>query len=201
MCSPLEIIRNNKLITQKVAKTLSNKRFKHTIQVSILAGELAVAYHYNPHKAVQAALLHDYAREITDDVLLFLAKKSGWPINLVERNQPMLLHGPVGAYLVNQELGIKDDEILEAITYHTTGHPKMSLLASILYVADMVEPSRIYPGVEVLRKLAFQDLNLSLLACLDHNIRYLLKRGVLIHPLSIQTRNDFILNKNKKGEV
>ena len=77
----------------------------------------------------------------------------------------------------------------------------MSLLASILYVADMVEPSRIYPGVEVLRKLAFQDLNLSLLACLDHNIRYLLKRGVLIHPLSIQTRNDLILNKNKKGEV
>lgn len=201
MCSSLEIIRNNKPITQKVAQTLSNKRFKHTIQVAILAGELAFVHHYNYHKAVQAALLHDYAREIKDDALLFLAEKSGWTINLVERNQPMLLHGPVAAYLVNQELGIEDGEILEAITYHTTGHPKMSPLASILYVADMVEPGRIYPGVEELRKLAFHDLNSALLACLDHNIRYLLKRGVLIHPLSIQTRNNLILNKNKKGEV
>lgn len=202
MYSSLDIIRKYKAIVRKVAKTLSNERFKHTIRVAILAGELASIHHEDMDKAVLAALVHDYAREKKNDELLALAQQGNWPIHAVEKSHPMLLHGPVAAFLAREEWGIKDTDVLEAVTYHTTGHPQMNPIAKVLYVADMVEPGRDYSGVEELRNQAFVDLKVSLLACLDHSIRYLLSEGAMIHPLSVETRSKLINNKcTQKGEV
>lgn len=203
MSLTLEIIRRNRQIVREIRQNLSKKRFKHTIQVALLAGKLALMYEENPETAVLAALLHDFAREKSAGELLELAKKYKWPLDPVEENQPMLLHGPVAAFMAKEKWGIKDEPILEAIAYHTTGHPKMTRTAMILYLADMLEPGRVYPGVEDLRKLAFTSLELSLLACLNHTIRYLLDKQGLIHPLSIQARNQIILDmkSHEKGEV
>jgi predicted HD superfamily hydrolase involved in NAD metabolism len=141
----VELIRKNSNIVQKMARTLSPERFRHTIQVALMAGELAIAHDQNVGKVIKAALIHDYAREKNDEELLALAEKSGWEIDPVERNQPMLLHGPVAAFLAWQEWGIKDPVILEAITYHTTGKAQMTPTTKILYIADMVESGRVFP--------------------------------------------------------
>jgi len=186
---------------RKLVCSLSNKRFKHTIGVAILAAELASLHRLDEEKAVLASLLHDYARERDKGELLALAQQANWPINKVEQSQPMLLHGPAAAFLATEEWGIEDQDVLNAIAYHTTGHPDLSPLSCLLYVADMVEYGRAYPGVEKLRDLAFQDLKVALLACLDHSIRYLLDRGALIHSLSIETRNELLSEICQKGEV
>lgn len=196
----IESIRRNKKIVREIAKTLSPKRFKHTIQVALLAGELAKTYQQDEKdidRVIKAALIHDYAREKSNEELLRLAEKSGWRVDSVERKQPMLLHGPVAAFLARQEWDISDPIILEAIAYHTTGRPEMTATAKLLYIADMAEPGRSYPGVEELRKLAFKDLEKSLLACLDHTIKYLIDKNAPIHLSSIRTRNELI-NENDK---
>jgi predicted HD superfamily hydrolase involved in NAD metabolism len=82
-----------------------------------------------------------------------------------------VLHGPIAAAFLEREFGIDDEEIADAIRYHTTGRPGMGLLEQVVCLADAVEPGRAYPGVERLRQLAFQDLDLALAEMFDSTLR------------------------------
>ncbi|MCP6368247.1 bis(5'-nucleosyl)-tetraphosphatase (symmetrical) YqeK, partial [Klebsiella pneumoniae] len=79
-----------------------------------------------------------------------------------------LWHAPVGAFLVRNEVGITDKEVLDAIAYHTSGRPGMTLLEKIVYVADYIEPGRRFPGVDEVRELAKKDLNAALIQSLKN---------------------------------
>lgn len=178
----------------KLAKVLTAKRFQHSLGVSQTAGDLAGKYGVDVQKARLAGLLHDCARNFSNDNLLQKAEAFAIVMKDVEYCQPVLLHAPVGAYLAKMEYGVDDQEIIDAIRLHTTGGPNMSTLDKILYLADCIEPSREFPGIDKLRSLAATDLNAALLAAFDQSLLYVIERGLLIHPDTIEGRN-YLLQK------
>lgn len=168
-------------------KRLSDRRYGHTLRVAETAGRLAGLHGLDPRKARLAGLLHDAAREEGKQELLRVAEEEGLPIDDLERERPMLLHGPVAAVLSHKDLGVEDGEILDAVRVHTTGEPGMGPLALALYMADKIEPDRDQPGVDALRKLALKDLRRATRAALEDSVSHNEQRGRPIHPKSRQT--------------
>lgn len=184
-------------IINVLSQKLSPKRFAHCRGVEETAMRLASRYGVDADKAVQAGLLHDCAREFPNSMLLAMAEQSHIKIDYVERSEPVLLHAPVGALLAEQEYGITDQEVLAAICSHTVGGKGMTALAKIIFIADFVEPGRTFPGVDELRRLAEDDLDRALLAAYDHTMLYIIKHGAIIHPATIEGRNELILRNRK----
>ncbi|HWP97213.1 MAG TPA: bis(5'-nucleosyl)-tetraphosphatase (symmetrical) YqeK [Syntrophomonadaceae bacterium] len=185
---------NPKEIKEIIRFKLSKHRFKHSLQVAEAARELADHYDQDGEKAYLIGLLHDYAKGISSQELLELAELHGLLEDEVERRVPDLLHAPVGAWLVREELGIEDEAILHAIKVHTLGDFVMSELDKIIYLADMIEPGRDYAGQERLRGLAFRDLDDAMLFGLESTIRYCLDRNRILHPRTVAVRNHYLQN-------
>jgi len=180
-------MRNN--IKILVKNKLSPYRWKHSIGVTKTAREMARFWGCNVEKAELAGMLHDYARELPHQMLIDTALKMGRHIIDEEYENPVVLHAPVGAFLVQKELQIRDGEILSAIEKHTVGGWPLSLLDKIIFLADLTEPGRKWSGVNELRKMAYQDLNRTMLLALEGIIKYLQENNQVIHPLTISTRN------------
>ncbi|HET7269699.1 MAG TPA: bis(5'-nucleosyl)-tetraphosphatase (symmetrical) YqeK [Rubrobacter sp.] len=166
---------------------LSKERYGHTLRVAGTAEELARAHGLDEDRARLAALLHDAARETGPEEYLKIAAEWDLPVGKPERESPKLLHGPVAAELARRELGVEDEEVLEAVQAHTTGKPHMGPLALVLYVADKIEPARDYPSVGRLRGLAREDLHGAAAESLRRAIAHNEKRGRDTHPASLQT--------------
>lgn len=190
---------------------LSSTRFRHSLNVMETAlkmgerfGLLGLNSRKTEEKLWLAALLHDYAKDLSEQELLILAGENNLITCKVEEVQPDLLHGPVGALLCRRDLQIEDEEILRAIHYHTTGYAQMTLLEKIVFLADLVEPSRKYAGVDELRKICEDDVDKGLLFAFDSTLQYVLRRNLLIHPLTVLARNELLLSiggiEQKYGE-
>jgi predicted HD superfamily hydrolase involved in NAD metabolism len=163
---------------------LSEGRFAHTLRVADTAADLARVHGLDEDRARLSALIHDAAREIGPGEFLRLAEEWDVPVGEPERQSPKLLHGPVAAELARRELGVEDEDILEAVRAHTTGKPGMGPLALALYVADKIEPARDYPSVDRLRRLAHEDLRQAATEALRRVMAYNAGRGRLVHPSS-----------------
>ena len=175
-----------------IQKRLSANRYRHSLQVAQVARDLAGQYGVDPEKAYTTGLLHDYAKGLSGQELLDRAEiyqLIGYPADAL---LPDLLHGPVGAYLVKQELGIEDEEMLAAIAHHTLGAVPMSTLEEIIYLADMIEPGRDYPGIERLKCLTERSLEQGMLYGLETAIRYCIDQQRIIHPRSVEVRNHYL---------
>ncbi len=183
-------------VVDKLSQVLSGKRFSHSLGVSQTAADIAARYGENVEKARLAGLLHDCARSLSSNNLLQMAESFGIVVNDVERCQPVLLHAPLGANLAKIEYGVDDPEILAAIRLHTTGGSNMSTLEKIIYLADCIEPSRDFPGVDKLRSLTDTDLNAALLAAFDQSLHYVIEQGLLIHPATMEGRNYLLQRQN-----
>ena len=166
---------------------LSAKRYGHTLRVAETAENLARVHGLDPGRARLAALLHDATRERSSGEFLDLARTWNLPFGEPERESPKLLHGPVAAELARRELGVRDEEVLEAVREHTTGRPGMGPLSLVLYVADKIEPARDYPSVGRLRLLAREDLRGAAAESLRRSIAHNEERGRPTHPASIET--------------
>lgn len=184
-------------ILDKLKINLSPKRLKHSEAVSKTAVNLAELYGADVVRARFAGLLHDCAREISNNCLLQIAEASGIEINDIERREPVLLHAAVGAVIACRDYCVNDPEVLRAIAWHTTGGPMMSVLDNVVFLADYIEPGRSFPGVDNLRILVKSDLDSALLAAYDQTIEYLLSRKGLIHPATIEGRNALIVRTSK----
>lgn len=176
------------------SRRMTPDRYKHVLAVAASAAELAEIHGSSRQEAETAGLLHDYARDLAAVELLGIAEPRGLIHHDIERRVPVLLHGPVGAVLVRQELGIENESVLRAIEVHTVGAPGMDQLAKIIYLADLVAEGRTYPITRKLRVVVQDDLDRALLLSLAFSIRYMLKRGKMIHPQTIAAWNYF-LNK------
>jgi predicted HD superfamily hydrolase involved in NAD metabolism len=170
-----------------VRERLQDKRYGHTLRVADVAERLARVHGLDPGRARLAALLHDAARETGPEEFLRLAGEWNLPIGEIEKESPKLLHGPVAAELSRRELGVEDEEVLEAIRAHTTGRPGMGPLALVLYIADKIEPARDYPSVARLRELSEKDLRATAAEALRRAISYNEQRGKWTHPSSRAT--------------
>jgi predicted HD superfamily hydrolase involved in NAD metabolism len=165
---------------------LSERRYEHTLRVADTAEDLALVHDLDTDLARLAALLHDAAREMGPEEFLNLADKWHLQVEDPERESPKLLHGPVAAELAKRELGVDDEEVLEAVRTHTTGRPGMGPLALVLYVADKIEPARDYPSVGRLRRLAGEDLKGAAAESLRRAIAHNQERGKPTHPASLK---------------
>jgi predicted HD superfamily hydrolase involved in NAD metabolism len=164
---------------------LSEKRYEHTLRVADTAEDLALAHDLDAGRARLAALLHDATREMEPEEFLDLAQEWHLRVGDPEQQSPKLLHGPVAAELAKRELGVDDEEVLEAVRAHTTGRPGMGPLALVLYVADKIEPARDYPSVGRLRTLAREDLHRAAEESLRRAIAHNEERGKATHPASL----------------
>lgn len=172
---------------------LSEHRFLHSIGVVEYASDLAERYHCDIEKTRIAAISHDCAKEMKMEELISIAQDENLKLDEVILAEPQLLHGPVGKFVAKRDFGIQDEEILNAIYYHTTGRAKMSTLEKIIYLADIVEKNRSYNGIEEVRKLSKIDLDQAILLAIDNTIRFVLSMNAVLHPQTIDARNSILL--------
>lgn len=176
---------------QEVQKRLTEKRYIHTLGVRDTAIHLAEKYGADKEKAEVAAILHDIAKYEDVDAMRAIVRER----KLDERLLPWeneILHGPVGAEIVKDLFHIEDEDILNAIRYHTTGRVNMTKLEKVIYVADMIEPNRKFVGVDRLRQIAEEDLEEAIKECITHTLTFLVASRQLIYPLTIECYNDLM---------
>lgn len=164
-------------IKQDLQKTLTPKRYKHVINVAETAFKLALSYGVDPVKAYTAGLLHDCAKFYSDEEILKEAEKYGIVPEPAELATPCnLLHSKVGSFIAAEKYCIEERDILDAIYYHTTGRPGMSILEEIIYAADILEPGRdmaYTPSLDILRSEASYDLDMVVYQLLENVVPYL----------------------------
>ncbi|MGI6556491.1 MAG: bis(5'-nucleosyl)-tetraphosphatase (symmetrical) YqeK [Pseudoramibacter sp.] len=181
-------------IKAELKKVLKPHRFNHTLGVVKSASKLAKQNAIDARQAELAALLHDCAKNFSNQEMLQIAKDEKIALDPIMILEPQLLHGPVGAVVAKKKYHVKDPEVLSAVACHTTGKSDMSTLDKIIYLADFIEPGRDYPGVEHLRQTSYEkDLDTACREAFDNTISYVMSIGGLIHPKTIEARNYMII--------
>ena len=187
-----DITRRRELLKE----SLKPRRFEHSLGVAYLAASLAFMYDEEPLRAELAGILHDCAKNYTNDELIQLCRESNVELTEEELNAPQVIHAKYGSVLADKKYGIKDEDMLNAIKYHTTGRPHMSTLEKIIFVSDYLEPLRkTAPNLKELRKLAFRDIDECVYRILSQTVEYLCNLGTLIVP---DTINSFEWYKNER---
>lgn len=189
-------------IIKKLEETLSPRRFNHSLEVMKSSIRLAEKYGEDVEKAALAGLVHDCAKNLDKDAILAACKKYGIIVDEISERWPRLLHGQIGAHVAEDLFGIECPRILAAIADHTMGKPGMDRLSSIVFVADYIEESRDFDEIDIIRAAAEESLERAIVAGLDSTIRHILKKGRMLHPQTIATRNWALrqLNEMKQQE-
>jgi predicted HD superfamily hydrolase involved in NAD metabolism len=196
---------SNELAKQWVRPRVSEIRFRHIQGVAATAASLAKRAGCDEHLAELAGWLHDACKEIKDKELIAQAKEFGLSLNPVEEKNGHLLHGPVAAEVVRRDLGIDNEDLLNAIRQHTLGAAPMSLLAKVVFLADALEPNRPAEFTEPIwqalncRSSSEESLGLdrAIATACDLTLKHLLATGKIIHPKMIEVRN-FYLQASKQ---
>ncbi|RST73886.1 HD domain-containing protein [Siminovitchia acidinfaciens] len=171
-----------------VNKKIAGPRYEHTKRVAATAEKLAVKYGADVEKTVLAAIFHDYAKLLPIKELKEIISDHQVDPRLLDYH-PELWHGPAGAVLVREEIGINDEDIFNAIRYHTTGRAGMSLVEKIIYIADYIEPGRQFHGLDEVRLLADTDLDMALKKSLGNTIKFLIDKSAPIFPDTFEAYN------------
>ena len=167
---------------------LKHKRIPHVLGTEQEAIRLAERYGADVEKARRAALLHDCTKKLDMEEQLALCRRYGIQLDELEQKALKLLHSKTGAAIARDVFGV-DDDIYSAIWYHTTGHAGMTKLEKIIYLADYIEPSRDFPGVDKLRKVCYEDLDRGLLMGLEMTIEEMTSMGNPVHHATIEARD------------
>lgn len=175
-----------------VKNSLKEKRFIHTLGVVSTAKKLAKLNDVSIEKAEIAALSHDIAKNMPLEDMKKLIDKNNIILSEDEKITKELWHSILAPIVAKEKLGIEDEEILSSIRWHTTGKENMSELDKIIYIADMIEPSRNFPGLDEIRKSTLESLDKGVLLGINHSIEYLLNKGALIDINTIKARNYMI---------
>ena len=183
-------------IIEYLKVNLTPQRFQHSISVMETAVSLANHYKVDEEKAKLAGLTHDCAKNLKNLEVNDLLEKNGYNIDRMFKKSSNVMHGLAGSIIAKDVMGISDEDVLNAIAYHTTGRTNMSILEKIIYIADYVEPLRNFNGVENLRTLAYENLEEALLLCFNNTIKYVIDKGELIHKDTIEARNFILFTKN-----
>ena len=175
----------------KMETVMPEKRLRHCLGVEKAARELAERFGLDVEKAGLAGLLHDYAKKVSDEDFLSLIDKYQLDPDLKNWGNNVW-HGMVGIYKIQEDLGVKDADILRAIEIHTVGSGTMSELDKVIYVADYIEHNRDFPGVDKARELAQQSLNQAVAYETARTVEHLAHKGMPIYPQTLGTYNAFV---------
>ena len=166
----------------------------HVERSRVVAQELATRHGVDARLADIGIAAHDLARAVRQPVLLREAERLGLDINFVERRQPLLLHGPVAAAWLSMDDGYDIGAVLEAVEFHTTGHPGMEDVAKVVFLADKLDPWKVERAsfLELVSELARADLDAAILCYLDNTIERLVRDGQMVHPTAVEFRNHLL---------
>lgn len=183
------------------------KRFNHMEEVVKMALYLKDMYgdkfDIDYEKIKIAGILHDYTKNMSfEEATKYLEKYLTFDELEEAKKAPSVIHSITAYYLVQEELGINDEEILKAILYHTTGNPNMSKLEELIFVADAVELTRTYEGVEEIRKRVYEDFYKGMLYMIEQTLKHLKEKGWYINPKTIETYEYYknMIENKKQGE-
>ena len=167
---------------------------QHLARARDKALELAAIHNVDPLKAGLAALAHDIARGMKEVELLRRAGAYGLALHPVEERVTVLLHGPVGAEMLQRECGVEDPEVLEAVRWHSTFNRGLGPVAKIAFLADKLDHQKAgrYPYLERIDRLAKEDLDAAILSFLQEELASMIGSGRLIHPASVEGRNELL---------
>ncbi|KKB72804.1 MULTISPECIES: bis(5'-nucleosyl)-tetraphosphatase (symmetrical) YqeK [Bacillus] len=174
-----------------VKEQLTEQRYTHTIGVMETAVMLAERFGADVKKAETAAIFHDYAKFRPKEEMKQIILNDNKSLDVLDFHHE-LWHAPAGAVLVKTEVGIADEDILSAIRYHTSGRPGMTLLEKVIYVADYIEPGRRFPGVDEVRVLVEENLDLALIQALKNTITFLMTKNQAVFPDTLATYNALV---------
>ena len=181
-------------IKNELKSKLSQKRYEHSIGVMEKAIELAKVFGEDEEKAAYVGLVHDIAKEMSDEEFYKYMKQNNIQIEGIDKIETIVLHGKVGADIAKKKYNFTD-EMCDAIYYHTTARDNMTLLDKIIYVADKIEDNRDYPEANEQRKFFETSKNLDEFILYDidyYTIPKMIEQKRILHPNSIYARNDII---------
>jgi nicotinate-nucleotide adenylyltransferase len=178
------------LYEQTITERLNKKRLAHSFNVADSAKELAIANNYeDTEKAYVAGLLHDICKNDNEQSQLEMVRKSERSVNSIDLITPQLYHAIAGAWYIEHNLGIRDEEILDAIRYHTEGRARMTLLDKIIFVADIISADRDFDDVDYYREIAKADLDRTVLEYLHFSVRDVLDKHICLSTHSVNAYN------------
>lgn len=183
-------------IYEELKKDIGTERYNHSINVMNTSIELAKLYNCSIEEAKIAGLLHDCGKFQDKIKILKMVDEFDIILDDVMKKNTALAHGPLGVAIAKSKYNISNPNILNAIRYHTTGREEMTLLEKIVFIADLIEPSRNFQGVEEMRKLAYENLDESIILALNKNIQFVIEKKNLLHLDTIKARNRLIILKD-----
>ena len=181
-----------------IKERMGERRYIHSANVAESAVKLAKLYGADEKKAKIAGILHDCCKEIPREEMLQIISDGGIILDATEQNSSKLWHAIAGSVFIRDELGVADEDIINAVRYHTTGRAGMSLLEKVIFTADFISAERDYPDVDVMRKKALEDLDDAMLYALQFTLKNLSERKLPIHSDAIDCYNDILINLKKK---
>ena len=182
-----------KSLEKVVKEKVSLKRFKHIMGVVEMATRLAKLNNADIEKCQIGSLLHDIEKEMDIDWMKKVCREN-YMNDLTEEDleNNEILHGFAGAYWVENNLGIKDTDILNAIKYHTIGCEKMNLVSKIVYISDAIELGRNYPDVVEIREETYRNLDKGILLEIEKNEKFLKSIGKKQHINTVKMKNEIL---------
>ena len=185
-------------LKKHISGLMDEERFRHSLGVMELAASLAGIYGVSKEKAAAAGLVHDAAKQLPETeqhLLLEKAYADREPDEIVFNNKK-LWHGPAGAVYI-REIFNMDDEIFDAVFYHTTGKENMTMLEKIIFLADCIEVNRDneFDWSKDTREIAKKDLDEAILIAVDKSLKSIIDRNLIIHPGSVMLRNEILRTK------
>lgn len=188
---------NNEQYKEILQDRLTEKRYIHSLNVADSAKELALIYGCDPEKAYNVGLVHDCCKDEPAGLQLSYILENKVELTEYEINAAKLYHAISGRIFAEKEFGITDEDMLNAIRYHTTGRKGMSLLEKVVFIADFISAERDYNGVDIMREKAKRSLDEAIVEGLGFTIKDLITRNLIIHPDTVLAFNDAIINLQK----
>lgn len=178
-----------------ISKMMGERRYNHSVNVSIEAVRLAEKYGADVEKAAVAGILHDITKEVDFEKQLQIIDSGDIILTDVEKNTNKLWHAISGSVYIQKHLGITDPDIINAVRYHTTGRAGMSLLEKVVFLADFTSAERDYPDVDVIRQKAEISLEEGMLYGIEFTLKRLLERQGYLSLDAIDAYNEILLNR------
>ncbi len=187
--------------TAHLKDKLTEKRFVHSLNVAESSKELAKIYGYDEEIAYTAGLVHDCCKDTPAGLQLSYMLENGAELTEIEISTAKLYHAMCGSIYVKKEFGIENQDVINAVRYHTTGRKNMSLLEKIVFIADFISAERDYNGVEIMREKAVKSLDEAIVEGLGFTIKDLIDRGErFVHPDTIDAYNEAMMNILKQKQ-
>jgi len=174
------------ILKKDLKEILTENRYNHCLRVADEAYKLAEKNNINKEEAYIAGLVHDIAKEFSNEKNLYYIKKYNLPDYLLNEEYKKVLHGEIGAIYLKEKYNMPD-KICNAVKIHTTASFNMNMLDKVLFVADKIEPNKNYLGIEEERILAYKNIDQCVILCLENNIKNLTLKGKKFDKSIIET--------------